>query len=75
MTVFVFIVSSDTLYILYMLFFICVVIHLLFYRFNGHATILKFNLNSFHVHVLTYIVLPSSPFFLSTVVKFISYVY
>ena len=29
------------------------------------------NLNSFHVHVLTYIVLPSSPFFF-TAVKFIS---
>ena len=35
---------------------------------DGHATIFKFNLNSFDVHALTYIVLPLSPF-LSTAVK------
>ena len=46
-----------------MIFFVCVFIYLLFYRCDGHATIFIFNLNSFHVHVLTYIVLPSSPFF------------
>ena len=38
-------------------------IYLLFYRCNSHATTFKSNLNSFHVHVLTYIVLPLSPFF------------
>ena len=61
MSVTIFIVSSDTLYILQMLFFVCV--YLLFYRCDGHATIFIFNLNSFHVHVLRYIVLPTSPFF------------
>ena len=63
MIVFYFFVSSDTLYILYMLFFVCVFICLLFYRYDGHAAIFTFNLNSFHVHVLMCIVLPSSPFF------------
>ena len=41
------------------------------YRCDGYAIVFTSNLNSFHVHVLTYIVLPSS-FFLSTAVKFIS---
>ena len=45
-------------------------IYLVSYRCNGHAIIFTFNLNSFRVHALTYIVLPSSPF-LSTAVKLI----
>ena len=47
-----------------MIFFVCVPIYLLSYRCDGHATISTFNLHFFHVvHVLTYIVFPSSPFF------------
>ena len=46
-----------------MLFFVCIFIYLLYYKCDGHATIFTFNLNSFHVHVLTYIVLPSSSLF------------
>ena len=46
-----------------MLFFVCVFIYLLRYRCAGQVIISKFKLNSFHVHVLTDIVLPSSPFF------------
>ena len=41
-------------------------------RCDGHVTNFKFKQNSFRVHVITYIVLPSSPF-LSTDVKFIFY--
>ena len=33
------------------------------YRCDGYAIVFTSNLNSFHLHVLTYIVLPSSPFF------------
>ena len=73
MTVFLFFnVFCDTLYILYMLFFMCVFIYLLVYWCDGHATIFKFKINFFHVHVVTYIVLPFP--FLSTAVKFIFYV-
>ena len=42
--------------------FWCILLRLAIVR-DGHATIFIFKLNSFHVHVLTYIVLPLSPFF------------
>ena len=54
-----------------MLVFVCVFHFVVPYKCDGHAIIFTFNLNSFHVHVLTYIVLPSS-LFLSTAVTFIS---
>ena len=68
-------VFRGTLYILYKFFFVCVFIWLPPYRCDGHAAIFKFQQNSFHVHVLTRIVLPSSAFFLSTAVKLSMFAY
>ena len=45
-----------------MLFFVSVLTYLLPYRCDSHATTFKFKLNSFDVHVLTYIDLLLSPF-------------
>ena len=71
LTVFLFLLYPATLCTYCLCFSSCVFfIFLVSYRCDGHAIIFTFNLNSFHVHVLTYIVLPSS-FFLSTAVNFI----
>ena len=48
---------------LYMLFFACVFCLYAALQGDGYAAIFKFKPNSFYVHVLTYIVLPSSNFF------------